>query len=132
MRSRENPAEEKEARLLQLRVRQQQQLAAETPEETGVRRQRDRENHMDPSSSHSHEQPFFNQPTVRSKMSKFHSGMAGSCSQSSAVADCKYYHTMDGTIDATALAKLPQDGSASHFLSVTEDWLPTGHSSHHG
>ena len=40
------------------------------------------------------------------------------------IAHNQYYHTMDGIIDATALAKLPQDGSVSHLLSVTEDYSP--------
>ena len=68
--------EERGARLLRLRVRQQERLTAETPEETEARRQRDREIHMKLSCSLSHEQPLFNQPAVRSKMSRFHSGMA--------------------------------------------------------
>ena len=60
--------EEREARLLQLRVGQQQRLAAETPQETEARRLRDRQNHMEPT-SHEH-------PSVRTKMSKFHSTLA--------------------------------------------------------
>ena len=66
---------EREACLFQLRVNQQQQLAAETPQETGARRQCDRDNHMEQPSSHSHQQPLFNQPAVRSKMTTFHSRM---------------------------------------------------------
>ena len=68
--------EEREARLQQLRTCQQQRIASETPQETEARRRRDRECHTQHSHHLSMSQPLLHQPAVRSKMSKFQSGMA--------------------------------------------------------
>ena len=64
------------ARFQQVRTCRQQRIAAETPQETAARRQRDRECHMQQSLHLSSAQPLLHQPAVRSKVSKFHSGMA--------------------------------------------------------
>ena len=65
--------EERDARLFNLRLSQQQPLAAESCEETELRRQRDRNNHRRPCSL---QQPLLHQPTVQSKINKFHTSMA--------------------------------------------------------
>ena len=69
-------AEEREARLQQLRVAQQQMIATETSEEIEARRARDRRNHMDLKTS---EVPLFQQTRVRFKMRQFHSRLKSVC-----------------------------------------------------
>ena len=69
-------AEEREARLQQLRVAQQQRIATETSEEIEARRARDRRNHMDLKTA---EVPLFQQTCVRFKMRQFHSRLKSVC-----------------------------------------------------
>ena len=70
-------AEEREARLQQLRVAQQQRIATETTsEEIEVRRARDRRNHMDLKTA---EVPLFQQTCVHFKMRQFHSRLKSVC-----------------------------------------------------
>ena len=69
-------AEEREARLQQLRVAQQQRIATETSEEIEARRARDRRNHMDLKTT---EVPLFQQTCVRFKMRQFHSRLKSVC-----------------------------------------------------
>ena len=70
-------AEEREARLQQLRVAQQQRIATETTsEEIEARRARDRRNHMDLKTA---EVPLFQQTCVHFKMRQFHSRLKSVC-----------------------------------------------------
>ena len=69
-------AEEREARLEQIRVSQQQRLACETTEDREARHQQDRQAHMQQRRSATSELPIFQQPGVRSKMRTFHSKLA--------------------------------------------------------
>ena len=69
-------AEEREARLQQLRVAQQQRIATETSEEIEARRGRDRRNHMDLKTA---EVPLFHQTRVHFKMRQFHSRLKSVC-----------------------------------------------------
>ena len=69
-------AEEREARLQQLRVAQQQRIATETSEEIEARRARDRRNHIDLKTA---EVPLFQQTCVCFKMRQFHSRLKSVC-----------------------------------------------------
>ena len=69
--------EERKTRLQQLVICQQQCIASETPQETEARRRHDRERCVQHSHHISLTQPLIHQPAVRSKIRKFHSGMAG-------------------------------------------------------
>ena len=69
-------AEEREARLQQLWVAQQQRIATETSEEIESRRARDRRNHMDLKTA---EVPLFQQTRVCFKMRQFHSRLKSVC-----------------------------------------------------
>ena len=69
-------AEEREARLQQLRVAQQQRIATETSEEIEARRARDRRNHMNLKTA---EVPLFQQTCVRFKMRQFYSRLKSVC-----------------------------------------------------
>ena len=69
-------AEEREARLQQLRVAQQQRIATETSEEIEARRAQDRRNHMDLKTA---EVPLFQQTRVCFKMRQFHSRLKSVC-----------------------------------------------------
>ena len=69
-------AEEREARLQQLRVAQQQRIATETSEEIEARRARDIRNHMDLKTA---EVPLFQQTCVCFKMRQFHSRLKSVC-----------------------------------------------------
>ena len=68
-------AEEREARLQQLRVAQQQKIATETSEEIEAGRARDRRNHMDLKQLKYH----YSSKRVRFKMRQFHSRLKSVC-----------------------------------------------------
>ncbi len=78
--------EEREARLQRVTLHQQERLASETEEEREDRIERDRERHTQQATNA--QIPLCDQPSVRSKMSKFHSELValqvsgcGTCSE---------------------------------------------------
>ena len=117
-------AEEREARLQQLRVTQQQRIATETTsEEIEARRARDRQSHMDLKTA---EVPLFQQTCVHFKMRQFHSRLKSVCVPrcvtkvsmhlSISHSQCSAIHNYDSLCGRSRYDSLCRRSSRSHIM----------------
>ena len=98
---------------------QQQRLAAESYEETELRHQCDRDNHIQPCYS---QQPLLHQSTVESKINKFHTSMASL--QMSACVTCMEKFpgmTVKMTFAGTECARCSRDKHSPKTYSLEND-----------